>query len=112
MSTLISCCGLNCFICEARIATVKNDNELRNITAEKWKVMYNAKEITPEMINCTGCRVEGVKFSHCHECEIRKCADSKEFVTCAECTEMENCEIVGGVHKFVPEAIVNLRNLI
>jgi hypothetical protein len=111
MSTLIAGCGLNCFICEARVATVKNDNGLRRITAEKWRVMYRVKEMTPEMINCTGCREEGVKFSHCNVCEIRKCADSKGFVTCGECLEMEKCETVGAVHKYVPEAIVNLRNL-
>lgn len=29
MKQLIACCGLDCESCDARIATVKNDNELR-----------------------------------------------------------------------------------
>ena len=28
MKQLIACCGLDCESCDARIATVKNDNEL------------------------------------------------------------------------------------
>ena len=33
MKQLIACCGLDCESCDARIATVKNDNELREKTA-------------------------------------------------------------------------------
>lgn len=111
MEKIISCCGLNCAACDARIATIANDDELRKATAEKWKLAYNAPGLTYEMINCTGCRTEGVKFSHCYECEIRKCADSKGFNTCGECSELEGCPIVGAVHKFVPEALDNLKGL-
>lgn len=110
MKKLVSCCGLNCLNCEARIATVKDDDNLRKITADKWKVMYNAN-LTPEMINCTGCREEGAKFSHCFNCEIRKCVRSKGYDTCADCSELLNCAIVGAVHKAVPEALSNLQNL-
>jgi hypothetical protein len=110
MEKLISCCGLNCATCDARTATINNDDELRKTTAEKWSVMYSAV-ISPSMINCTGCREEGVKFSHCSVCEIRNCANNKGFNTCGECSEMETCKIVEGVHKYVPEAIINLKNL-
>jgi hypothetical protein len=111
MEKVISCCGLNCATCDARIATLANDDNLRTQTAEKWKVQHNAAGITPEMINCTGCREAGVKFNHCSNCEIRQCADSKDFRTCAECSELETCDTVGGLHKFVPEALVNLKSL-
>lgn len=111
MEKLISCCGLNCATCEARIATVKNDDQLRKITADKWKVMYNSAELTPSMINCTGCREEGVKFIHCNECEIRNCARTKGFNTCGECDILEKCEKISAIHKYVPEALVNLRSL-
>jgi hypothetical protein len=110
MKKLISCCGLDCSTCDARTATLKNDDELRKITAEKWSVMYSAS-ISPSMINCTGCREDGVKFSHCTVCEIRNCAKSKGFSTCGDCSEMETCSIVAGVHKYVPDAIQNLKNL-
>ena len=110
MKKLISCCGLDCSTCDARTATLKNDDELRKITAEKWSAMYTAS-ISPSMINCTGCREDGVKFSHCTVCEIRNCAKSKGFSTCGDCGEMETCSIVAGVHKYMPVAIQNLKNL-
>ena len=110
MEKLIACCGLNCATCDARIATVANDNELRAQTAEKWKVQYNA-DISPEMINCTGCREAGVKFEHCERCEIRICVQSKGFQTCADCDKMESCPIVGNVLKYVPDALENLKSL-
>ena len=111
MEKTIACCGLNCATCDARIATLANDNELRMQTAEKWKAHYGAAGITPEMINCTGCREEGVKFSHCAECEIRKCVQSKGFETCASCEKLEDCEITKSLHQYVPEALLNLKSL-
>lgn len=111
MEKLIACCGLDCATCDARIATINNDNQLRAITAEKWKSLYNAPNITPETINCTGCREAGVKFAHCTQCEIRNCVKSKGFNTCAECNMMETCAIVGNVHQFAPFAKENLNSL-
>lgn len=111
MNTLIACCGLNCENCDARIATINNDDELRKLTAEKWRELYNSPHLTSEMINCTGCRPDGVKFDYCAKCEIRKCVAGKGFETCGDCEEMDNCAIVSMVHKFVPEAIENLRQL-
>ena len=111
MEKLIACCGLDCATCDARIATINNNDELRKATAEKWKVGFNAPDLAPEMINCTGCREEGVKFSHCSVCEIRNCVKAKGFNTCGDCPELESCNIVSGVHKFVPEALANLKNL-
>ncbi|NQU85455.1 MAG: DUF3795 domain-containing protein [Mariniphaga sp.] len=111
MEKLIACCGLNCATCDARIATIADDDKLRAATAEKWKKMYNAPDIPAELINCTGCCEEGVKFLHCSTCEIRKCVNTKGYATCGDCSEMEACEIVVMVHKHVPEAITNLKNL-
>jgi hypothetical protein len=111
MEKIISCCGLNCATCDARIATIKNDDELRKATADKWRTQYNASNLTFAMINCTGCREEGEKFNHCNICEIRNCVKAKGYDTCGDCQEMETCVIVSGVHKYVPEAIINLREL-
>jgi len=111
MEKLISCCGLNCATCDARIATENNDDELRKTTAEKWRAGFNAPNLTSEMINCTGCREEGTKFSHCSVCEIRNCVKAKGFNTCGDCEELETCSIVSAVHKFVPEALTNLTDL-
>jgi hypothetical protein len=111
MEKLIACCGLNCAACDARIATISNDDMLRKATAEKWKIMYNVPDMSPAMINCTGCKEDGVKLGHCSVCEIRKCVKAKGYETCGDCPEMDACEIVSGVHKYVPEAILNLRSL-
>jgi hypothetical protein len=111
MEKLISCCGLNCATCDARTATINNDDELRKATAEKWKVAFNVPDMPFQSINCTGCREEGVKFSYCQMCEIRKCAGSRGFETCGSCPDMETCATVAFIHKHVPEAITNLRNL-
>lgn len=111
MEKLISCCGLNCATCDARIATIKNDDQLRITTAEKWSTLYNVPGMSPALINCTGCRVVGMKFSHYSVCEIRNCVKAKGYNTCGDCQAMETCIIVSGVHKYVPEAISNLREL-
>ena len=111
MEKVISCCGLNCATCDARIATLNNDNELRKATVEKWKTMYNAPDMSIEMINCTGCREEGVKLAHATVCGIRKCADGKGFITCGQCSDLETCSIIVPIHKAVPEALLNLKNL-
>jgi hypothetical protein len=111
MEKIISCCGLNCATCEARIATMSNDDELRKATAEKWKTQYGVSEMAPEMINCTGCREEGVKIGHWSMCQIRQCANDKGFKTCGDCDDVETCSLISPVHKGVPEALLNLRAL-
>ena len=111
MEKLIACCGVNCETCDARMATVNNDDAMRKATAEKWQKLYDAPHISPELIHCMGCRQEGVKFSHWAECGIRKCAATKGYATCGDCEEMEHCETVSPVFKFLPEAIQNLKRL-
>jgi len=109
MKQLIACCGLDCEFCDARIATVNNDNELREKTAKLWRENYNAPHITTESINCIGCRVDGAKFGYCNVCEIRICAAGKNFNTCGDCSELNTCQIVGAVLQHVPDARENLK---
>ena len=91
----IACCGLDCEACEARLATISNDNALRAKVAEEWSRM-NQMEILPEWINCEGCRLDGCKTYYCsHQCLIRQCALGKGYETCAECSELSSCRTVG-----------------
>jgi hypothetical protein len=60
MNTFVAYCGLDCETCEARLATVSDDQALREKVAKEWTEL-NGVEITPEMINCTGCRIAGAK---------------------------------------------------
>jgi hypothetical protein len=111
MEKLVSCCGLDCATCDARVATIRNDDNLRIATAEKWRKLYHSAEIFPDTINCLGCLEEGVKFNHCAVCKIRNCANSRGYDNCGECNEMGTCVIVAEIHRYSPEAILNLRSL-
>ena len=93
MKELIGYCGLDCEQCDARRATINNDNELRARTARLWCEWNNTDQIKPEHINCLGCRVEGVKTVYCsYMCEVRKCCISRSCDTCADCSEKAGCE--------------------
>ncbi len=109
MRNMIGCCGLDCEKCDAYLATIHNDDALRAKTAKLWGEL-NDVPIAPEMINCTGCRVDGAKTFFCSDlCEIRKCVNNNGFETCGECSEMESCKTVGEMHKNNEEALGNLK---
>ncbi len=111
MTDFIAYCGLDCEACEARIATVNDDNELRDKVSKLWSKLNNV-EISPEMINCTGCRIEGVKTPFCDSiCPIRQCALEKKIETCADCSEMEKCEKLGMIFANNENALQNLKNM-
>ena len=108
MRELIAYCGLDCEACEARIATINNDDKLRVKVAKLWSEL-NGVEITPEMINCLGCRVNGVKTPYCESlCPIRQCALGKGYETCGSCAEMRTCEKVGMIINNNEAALHNL----
>lgn len=112
MNELIAYCGLDCEKCDARIATVNDDQALRQETARLW-AEANQAPITPEMINCLGCRVDGVKTPYCDSmCEIRKCAMEKGFETCAGCADMDSCETVAPVFANSEDALDNLKKTV
>ncbi len=67
----ISYCGLDCSSCETYLATIYDDYFLRKKAAEKWPKLLSIK-VTPEMINCTGCRSDGIKMEYCESCVFRK----------------------------------------
>ena len=91
MKDFIAYCGLDCETCEARIATLNNDDDLRRKVAKHWSEL-NGVEITPEMIHCTGCRMPGEKTPYSGSlCPIRNCAMGRHYGTCGDCREMETC---------------------
>ncbi len=110
MKQYIAYCGLDCETCEARIATIHNDDALREKVARLWSDL-NGVEITPEMINCVGCRIDGVKTPYCESlCPIRPCAMSRDLETCGGCSEMERCEKLAAITKNNAEALKRLRS--
>ena len=75
MDKMIACCGLDCERCEAHKATVNDDNDLRKKVAKEWSEL-NKVTITPEMINCDGCRMDGRKTRSANPCVRSGCAFS------------------------------------
>ena len=60
MKDMIGYCGLDCEKCDAYLATINNDQALREKTAKLWAELNNAP-ILPEHINCEGCRMKGAE---------------------------------------------------
>lgn len=109
MKKMIAYCGLDCEKCDAYLATIHDDQALREKTAKLWSDL-NHITILPEQINCEGCRVDGIKTEYCESlCEIRQCARKKGVTTCGDCPELETCGTVGVVISNNPEAHANLK---
>ena len=109
MDRRIAYCGLACEACDAYLATIRDDQALREKTAALWAAL-NQAPILPEHINCTGCRADGVKTVYCqHLCPIRACAAGRGEETCGACPELETCQTLGALTKQNPAALENLR---
>ena len=109
MNKMIAYCGLDCSKCDAYLATINNDRELREKTAKYWSELNNIT-IKPEEINCEGCRVDGIKTVYCDKlCLIRKCASSNKYETCGDCEKMLSCKKVSIIIGNNKEALNNLK---
>lgn len=108
---LIGCCGLDCATCDARIATLTNDDALREKTAALW-TRLNGVPITPDMIHCTGCRLDGAKTPFCDKlCAVHNCVREKGFDTCADCPETDGCPALGRIAANNPQVLERLGRL-
>ena len=91
MEKMMAFCGLDCYACDAFIATKNNDDNKRAEVARQWSELNHA-DIKPEDIHCDGCLSEGGNlFHYCTICEIRKCGLEKGIETCAHCPDY-SCE--------------------
>jgi hypothetical protein len=109
MKTMIAFCGLDCEKCDAYLATIHDDQALREKTAKLWSEL-NHVTILPEQIKCEGCRADGKKTVYCDKlCEIRQCALKKGVETCGACPEMNTCGKVAMVISNNPDACRNLK---
>ena len=110
MHPLIAFCGLDCARCDARTATIHNDDALRQQVARQWSE-WNQVDIPAASINCLGCRTEGIKCPYCDSmCPIRQCALQKGVSHCGECPESPDCNLLQQVHSNAPEAQANLQD--
>ena len=110
MKKLIAYCGLDCEKCDAYLATLHDDQALREKTAKAWAELNHAP-ILPEHINCQGCRADGIKTVFCDSlCEIRQCALKKGIETCGDCVAWEKCRTVGVILDHNTDARENLKS--
>ena len=109
MRDMIAYCGLDCEKCDAYLATINDDQALREKTAKLWAQLNHAP-ILPEHINCQGCRMVGVKTVYCESlCGIRQCALQKGVKTCGDCSELKSCQTVSAILANNPAALENLK---
>jgi len=110
METIISKCGLFCNDCPAFIAYTNDDQDLRVKTAVEWAEQFKA-ELKPENINCSSCLSTAEPlFSHCHQCEVRKCAFARGVENCAVCNDF-GCEAISKFMAAAPTIKENLEML-
>ena len=103
MVRMISYCGLICTECPAYLATVNDDDAERERVAEMWSKEFGG-DFKVSDINCDGCLSRGTRvFSHCNECEIRKCGMERGVENCAHCGDYA-CEKLSGFLSNVPMA--------
>ncbi len=109
MRDMIAYCGLDCEKCDAYLATICDDQALREKTAKLWAELNNVS-ILPEHINCEGCRMNGVKTVYCDNlCPIRQCALKKGMTICGDCSELEKCQTVEEIISNNPATLENLK---
>lgn len=70
MNERIGYCGLDCAACDAYLATIRDDQALREKTARLW-AQLNQAPILPEHINCLGAAGTGSR-----RCSANTCAPS------------------------------------
>jgi hypothetical protein len=99
---MLAYCGLDCEKCQAYIATYYNDDQMRKRIALEWSERFGRKFDYKE-INCNGCRPVGKKIAHCLECRIRKCAQTMQLTSCAQCKEFP-CKKLNNIFSDNPEA--------
>lgn len=107
-------CGLDCTECPVFIATMNDDNELRQKTAEEWGKLYSEyigqKDLSAGDMTCRGCRSD-IRFIGCANCPIRACCNGKSLVTCADCDEYETCGMINGFFTSAPQAKERLNKI-
>lgn len=109
MKDLLGYCGLDCKKCDAYIATVNDDQTLREKTATLWAKLNNVP-IFAEHINCEGCKNDGKKTIYCDSmCLIRKCAINEGVSTCGKCNNFEVCQTIRPLLDSNPDAMENLK---
>jgi len=90
MSELIAYCGLDCYKCDAFIATQAEGSKRLKQIAERWTQELKTK-FTPQDVLCDGCRSQRISGWCERICLIRSCAEKRGTETCTHCSDYQ-CE--------------------
>jgi hypothetical protein len=111
MEKFLGFCGLDCAGCEAFQLTQADDETGKLLLLEKWRVEYDAPEMTLASITCDGCTSSGRLGGYCQACPVRACGVAIGVTNCAFCDEFETCEILQGFIAEIPSAKANLEEV-
>ncbi len=103
MERIVAYCGLVCSECEAYVLTQANDRVGLEQLAAKWRVEFNAPDMTVKDVTCDGCLATERLGSYCSMCEIRACGMERGVVNCAHCAEY-GCEKLDKFLSMAPPA--------
>jgi hypothetical protein len=103
MKEMIAYCGLTCTQCPSFLATLHDDDQARQKTAEYYAKRFGLT-LKKEDINCDGCLTEtGRLLGYCASCAIRKCCLERALENCAMCPDLP-CGRLIEFHRLSPEA--------
>ncbi len=92
-------CGHDCARCVTRLATVNNDNKLREQSRRFYKETFGY-DIPLSEIRCMGGRTDDI-FKLCHGCPFGECCRGKGFGSCSECGDYPCKLLAGYIEKYV-----------
>lgn len=104
MEQMIGVCGLDCWTCEARIATQADDDIEKQRVAAKWREAFGGDPaIDADYVTCDGCRSGSALIcGWCRQCPLRLCAIVRNVATCAHCAEYDVCQTLIEFDKNAP----------
>ena len=90
MDEIIAYCGGICHTCAIFLATRENNDDQRHKMrvdiAQNIKELYGKEIEADDIADCDGCRAEDGRIFN-KDCQIRKCAQEKDFESCTSCAE-------------------------
>ena len=106
MDSTIAFCGLTCDSCPIHSATLEKDTvkqtQMRKNIAVQLAKIYGTTPKAEIITDCDGCKInDGRLFTGCIDCEIRKCAKTRNLENCAWCSDF-TCEKLDRHFKFDP----------
>lgn len=96
---LICHCGHDCSRCKTFIATLTNDNTLREEVISFYKTTFNT-DTTQDELYCLSGNSDNI-MRKCQECPWISCAKSKKVDSCSECHKYPCKSLAEYQHKYV-----------